>query len=539
MKKITVFIVAFSGVVAFTAIFPDMQAFCQTIDLEKTYAISTQAAAGDLGEAIFNEETGNYELTYVFKASKQEIGFEKYIFDQEFNFLRMEPDKAPITTASEKYDWWDYQGEKYVEYAVVPQIVGAGKVVFLRVKMEYEFKWNAMNYFVTNEVVDKYQLPKEDAKEHYYLGLIADEETGGLTLIYALRQDKKKTGQTYGNEINIIQLDRNMNILKSSKLSFEKQQYLAFCEGIDLNEDEEGFEEYYFIFGPAREDLNKSAYDFKIVQMNDNLEITGEIPVRSHYSFWKIDDMITPEGKDEAYFFGPADNREVTYYFAAAGGEFGMGNPFVGVEFTATQMMKIKNGQVEYIEATLTDDYTKKLHVPPGQQKLPAYRGNKFEKDSYHVTDDGKFFVAGQNWSTTFNPVAGTSKDVYTDVLAFYFNPQGQLVSQYGMDTRENNSCAKEYGTGQFFMEGMGHQYLYWVILETSSMWEGDLLQYPTIGKIDMTTGEISAFRIYGSESFFVDDQFPELYSPDPGKVIYLCADKFKRNVGFLRLIFD
>ncbi|MBP6870467.1 MAG: hypothetical protein KBC43_00540 [Bacteroidales bacterium] len=539
MKKITIFILALSGVVAFSAIFPDMQAISQTIDLEKTFAISTKAAAGDLGEAIYNEETGNYELTYVFKASKQEIGFEKYIFDQDFNFIKMEPDQAPFTTASLKYPWWDYQGDKYEEYAVVPQIVGAGKVVFLKVKMEYEFKWNAMNYFVTNEVVDKYQLPKEDAKEHYYLGLIADEETGGLTMIYALRQDKKKTGQAYGNDINIIQLDRNMGIVKSCSLSFDKQQYLAFCEGIDVNTDEEGFEEYYLIFGPAKEDLSKTAFDFKFVQMNNKLEVTGEIPILSHYSFWKIDDMIAPESKEEAYFFGPADNREVTYYFAAAGGEFGMGNPFVGVDFTATQLMKVKNGQVEYIEATLTDDYTKKLQVPPGQEKLPAYRGNKFEKDAYYVADDGKFFVAGQNWSTTFNPVAGTSKDVYTDVLAFYFNPQGQLVSQYGLDTRENNSCAKEYGTGQFFIEGLGHQYLYWVILETSSMWEGDLLQYPTIGKIDMTTGEISAFRIYGSESFFVDDQFPELYSPDPGKVIYLCADKFKRNVGFLRLIFD
>ena len=78
--------------------------------------------------------------------------------------------------------------------------------------------------------------------------------------------------------------------------------------------------------------------------------------------------------------------------------------------------------------------------------------------------------IAGQNWSSKFDPIAGTSQDIYKDVLAFHFSKDGKLISQFGLDTRENNSFAKDYGAGQYFIEGANPQNLYWILLETNGM---------------------------------------------------------------------
>jgi hypothetical protein len=539
MKKLILNILAKQRFTMLTLAIICINCYSQTIDLEKTYAISSKAAYGDLGNVYYNEQTSQYELTYVFKSSNKTLGFETYLFDKDFNYINMIPDQLPLDGFSQKYPWFEYSVDEYFDYAIVPQVLGGGKLEFLNVEMKHKFKWGSMNYFVESKVVGKMKLPSSDSKNYYFLGVIPEEETGNLTLIYAIRQDKKTTGQPYGNEFHIIKINRNMGTEISNSVSFTEHQYLAFCDGLDVDPDKEGYEELILVFGPAKENLEKKEYDFKIVKLNSDLKITEEIPFVSKYSFWKIDDIIWSPESDECFYFGPADNRAVTYAFASAGSQFGQGNPFVGVDFTATQLMKVKGDQVVYLESTLTDDYTSKLKTPPGQTKLPAYRGNKFETDDYCITQKGDFFVAGQNWSTTFNPVAGTSRDIYSDVLAFHFDSQGHLVSQYGLDTRENSSYAKDYGTGQYFVEGLSHNFIYWLILETSSMWEGDLLQYPRIGKINLASGEISEFKIYGSENFFIDDRFPKIFSPDPDKVIYVCADKYKKNVGFLRLVFD
>jgi hypothetical protein len=125
------------------------------------------------------------------------------------------------------------------------------------------------------------------------------------------------------------------------------------------------------------------------------------------------------------------------------------------------------------------------------------------------------------------------------DVLAFHFSKDGKLISQFGLDTRENNSYAKDYGAGQYFIEGANPQNLYWILLETNGMWEGDLLQYPRIGKINIEKSEISEFTTFGNGEFFLDDKFPYMENTDDDKIIFFGSNKMKRIIRFSRITFE
>lgn len=59
----------------------------QTIDLEKTYAITKQSKKGTLANVEFDESTGNYTLFYITKSNDKMAKIEVYVFDKDFNFI--------------------------------------------------------------------------------------------------------------------------------------------------------------------------------------------------------------------------------------------------------------------------------------------------------------------------------------------------------------------------------------------------------------------------------------------------------------------
>lgn len=507
----------------------------QSLDLEKTYKVTSKAKKGVLARVEFDETKETYTLIYVTKSTEKLTRFQIFTFDKDFNFIDLKEEEMEMDKAKEKFTWFTFRGELYtVEgIAVEPNLLGT--LILKQKRVTYKYDWFLLGYYKEVELLKKVKPKTEDGRTLFYHTHVEDDKTGSVYVLCGVKEKIGKGGDPmlHQKDFYVLKYNSNLELEKEVNFKFEFPQSVAFTRYLPkyYEDDPEntGVDGIVFTFAPmGGTGLDKYAdpvkENYTYIRLDDQLNLVDRIPFKSFAAYWKIDEMIHNTATNEVFLFGPSALGKDKYY-----------NMSLGVtKFKAVQLLKISNHAVEYFTETDLEEFKSKLKTPPSQRKSPDYEGKKFQIANYHIAGNGDFFVVGQN----FNP--NSKGPNFNDIVAFHFDSKGVLKSQYGLDTKESNAYAKSSGTPQFFVERGDN--LYWFLQEINGVYasKGKVLSYPRVGKISLASGTVSDFKEYGGDGdYYLDPKFPYLQTNEADKLVFFGSDKKGKEIWFLRLKLD
>ncbi|MDD5571023.1 MAG: hypothetical protein PHD97_07680 [Bacteroidales bacterium] len=508
-------------------------AYAQVKEAEKTYEITGKAKRGALANVDYDLQTGNYALYYVTKSNDRMAKFQIYNFDREFNFIKMDEQEVDFDKAKTQYKWFSYKGD---EYSVVGnQVEGnlTGTLVLKKKKITYSYDWILLGYHKKVDVLDKVKPKTEDGRKFFYYAHAEDESNGDILILCGI---KAKAGDDPFSQMKnfvVLKYNSNLELISETPITFNYVQSVAYKVALTDpspdNPEASSVSGMVFVFAPmGGPGMNKAAdpdiNNYTYVRIDNNPKVVDKFNFKSPASYWNILECIKTD--KDVYLFGPSMAGKEKYYNMIT-------DP--NAKYKAVQLMKVSNGQMEYITETTLEDFEAKLKFPPGQKEIRAYRGKKFNFANYKIATNGDFFVIGQNFDIS------DQETKYKDVLSFHFDSKGILKSQYGVDLLESNKYSKAAGCPQNFIESPDGKNMYWLLMEIKGVatWTVKPLTYPRIGKIDLNAGSISEFQNYGAigkKDYYLDPKFPFLETDGGNKVVFFGSDESGRQIWFCRV---
>jgi len=506
----------------------------QDIELEKTYEISGKAKKGNLGNAEFDVKSGNYVLTYVTKANDKMAKFEILYFDKDFNFLKTDIQELEFEVGKVKFPWWKFKSEEYSIDGVSADPNASNRLVLRKYNITYKYNWLWGYPIPKYKLLDKVKLTNDEGEKYYLLARLQDFDNGDLYVLC----------RSTGKQLHLLKINKNLDVVKDLEIKTTYDQFVVFSK--EIIDKDANFKEMIFLLAPSKEgnatDPDKTRYTF--LRYDNSLTLIDDITFNSKSSFWDVNDIILSDKPDEFFIYGPSAAGKDKYYDQLIGTE----------KFKAFQVMKINDHKVEYLTETNLDIFKSKLKTPPSQRKAPDYEGKKFDLAEDKILGNGDLLITGQNWGGKFNAISGNREFTYKDIVGFHFDSKGNLVSQFGIDCKENSG---ENMTPQILVESPDGKKVFWLIQEVkgvkgegigfqlagipqfSSLLKKRLLTYPRMGRIDIATDQISDFTTYGNEKFFIDNNFPLLPVPSEKKLVLFGANKAGDVIWFGRIRMD
>jgi hypothetical protein len=444
----------------------------------------------------------------------------------------MEEDIIEFEKAKTKYKWFNFNGELYSVEGVFVQPNLTGTLILKKKLITYKYDWFLLGYHKKVDVLKKVKPKTEDGRKFYYITHAEDDITGETLILAGIKDAMKKGADPYRHlkDLVVLKFDYDLNMIGETSIKFDYPQSVAFTRYINGDGVNYGVGGMSFIFAPmGGMGMNKVAdpdnTNYTYVSVDKDAKVMDKISFNSPSSYWQINEMIhTPNG--DAYFYGPAAAGKDKYF-----------NVSGTSKFKAVQLMKVSNHKIDYLSETDLEEFEAKLKTPPSQKKAPAYKGKKFVIAGYNLGSNGDFYVMGQNFTTSNNG------NQYKDVLCFHFDKSGNLKSQYSLDTKESNATAKAMMLSQDMFESADGNKVYWLLLEIKGVnKEGYPLTYPRIGKINVSSGEISDFMDVGAiekNQYYLDPKFPFLETVKGNTVTFFGSDKKGKEIWFARILFD
>lgn len=526
----------------------------QQLELEKTYEISGKAKRGYLGGVEFNDESQEYALTYVTKSTNRRAKFETYVFDKDFNFLRMETEEIEYEKAKTRFKWFNFGGEEEqsMELLTVENNM-MGQVVLKKGKFVNKYDWVNGVYWSSFDADEKVKpkdpegrklsmiayttdMPSSDISYHGWSWLWSNktksfsEATGDLTMVCSVIssiKDAANDNVKYQYVAMRISVD-DLTIKSEETFEFDHPQSLVSQTVLPGGD-------FVLVFAPTggpgmKKTADPDPLNFTYIRVDGtNATVKERISFKSLNAYWDVASIT--EFDNEVYLYGAANSKNNDKYFNVQSG---------GTKQSDFMIMKVVSGKVAYLTNTNLDEFEAKLDGPPSQKKVPAYKGKKFIVGDMEIASNGDLLIYGQNFKPKEDGVD------FLDVIVFHFDDQGKLKRQYGLDVEEKNKYAKANFTESYFIESEDGSSMYWIIMEIAgardSWGKFRAFTYPRIGKIDMNNAKVSDFMALGQEKgdkYFLENSFPILPTSGDGgqKLTFFGSDKSGKVLYFSRVI--
>jgi len=509
----------------------------QKLELEKTYEIDAKAKRGFLDEVYINSTDKttvlsfgtkvNTSKTLSGKGDKVKIKYQNYIFDKDYNFVKMEEKE-------EEYHSGKFKGEYFVVEGVSIGASMMGDLVLKKKKVEYTWSWYNKNYSKKVTVLDKVKPKTEAGNKFTLLKTFENDETGdGFALVKVRATKENPNVNQYEYYFLRISQDLNVEVVETIQFSKCMSVYQTFI--IPAEGDNESDEICILFKATNTPDEGKlgDKNDFEMWRVSNQGKLLKRVEFKVKACDWDIEQMISKGGS--LYFVGPAkEGKDLSTSLISSSGSWG-DNP----KWKLYQLAKITGDKVDYVTTTNLEDFEAKLKKPENQKKNPAYSGKRFDFNYSSVAKDGSLFICGQNKN---------SKGEFLDILMFYFDNTGTLKAQYGVRPEEMNDDAKFNSCSQFVK--FSDNYAYWEVWEMVGFKDeagngekAKALVYPNIAKINLATGDISNFQKFGTvkdkPTYFLQNDFPNIINPSNGSYTYLGINKKGNIFWFGKIIFE
>lgn len=494
---------------------------------------------GYLGNVVVDDTKQQFDMVFVTKDNNRKVEYEVYQFDYEFNLLNNFKEAERKVKSKSKKD--TYRGKDYEEIqGVTAEANMTGKLVLKKLLYIYNWNWWRGRYEIDIKLLDK-EKPKEiagdgeDKKRKLFYTTHRDIPDKGELLVCALVNkgimDMAKEGD---REYLIMHIDKDLNIIKKTPLKFSNPQSLLFAK------ENEETNEWIMVFAPFsgqgyKKIADPSPTNLTFVKIDESGNIAEKFNFQTKCNEWAIYDMFQNGNELFLYGGGNIDNPEKNYtkppFCITADAMPGAGDAEVrastleSLKYGYLQIVKIANGKAEFVSATSIDDINAKGIKPASQKKLREFDGKKFILNTINIVSNGDFFISGQDFS--MDAVGKVKGRVYKDLFLFHYDKAGNLKRYYGVENTAKSAGltagaggAKSFPSEFAIYESPNNKDLFWNILlvkdidvdcstsedaftKTTTCVYSPLYQ-GRFGKIEINSGEISDFKTFGGEEYYL-----------------------------------
>lgn len=555
----------------------------QKIEHEAAYTPGSLTKDSYIGNVDYDPESKHTSLFYV-ERDAFKTNFKTYKFDENLKFIKEDVETytlggdngsdADVAKVRQKYSWFNYKKERYTnEFVTVSQGLG-GKIIARKQRVTYVYNWFLGQYVPVYEPAEVVKIKSETDDKIYLYDGVVDSETGDAYIVVGQRAPKgsdEKFKET--RHFQIVKITYGLDVEYLEEFSFDYNMAITYntifynadadpIEGSQFRDIKDG--QWYMIFSPIKTLLGRKTVSPKpgasqMVIVNEDGSIDSKIDFDAPAAGWVIDDVAF-DGND-MYFYGPAIADKYINQVKPTNSPLTIRDQVKDVKYKDYQVMKISNKKLAYINSTYIKEFKKKLKNPPSQKRSPDYRGKKFIKSITHVTNKGELLIGGQNWEVISNPLTGETETKYTDLIMFHFDPNGKLISQYGVRRDKNNPHSRANVTPQYLYEVPESGNVYWVYGEIKGLRRGfevggihsalgvgtlskkKLLFYPAVAKIT-TDGNIGDFLYLGTNDkgkaeYFTNPNVPQILTKDGKKLIFVGEDKKGKEIWLAKVAIE
>ncbi len=552
----------------------------QKLEAEKTHLLAKDAKKGYLASFNYDEMTKDYTLIFVREKNKKSV-YVTYKYDYDFNKLDEKEEMLTDLEASTKFDFMEYTEEPWRAPTVLrvdadgfhqmQVALKKGKISRHWVPAHSEtigyttYFWPGYwkyNFDVEEKLKPKIEvdldldprmpqglqnMARKAAQKIQLVNYVSDEpnfkvNTSGMMKDLAFKG--KGTMSRMGKDKDYQKATGNIMLLGKQEWTVKKdffRRYVALNIGVEnldvLNKSLIEFSHYYTViktavmpdksivavFAPSglykSSAPNPNTREFEYVRVDKEANILDRFKFESPSSFWNITDInLTDDGT--VYLYGEASSEKKDKYYDKL---------LTTSKFNNFQLMKVKDGKMDYITSTSMDEFASKLKLPGNMKKVDSYEGKKFEVGPMTLASNGDVFISGQE----------KDGDKYGNINLFQFDAKGNLKAQYGYKLEETGKEATSQSTIHIEFENPDAKTLTWIVYEMNGSTDSKILLYPRVALINLENSTVSDFQQYGldkKEAYYVDNTNPIVLIDNGTKAVFFGADKKDKNLWFSRV---
>ncbi|MCI5057796.1 MAG: hypothetical protein MRY83_16895 [Flavobacteriales bacterium] len=499
---------------------------------EKTHDVSKKSRNGYLGNVVVDDVKKQFDMVFVTKSTNKKIQFDVYQYDYDLNLINEFSDEQEVEKARTKYKWFgkSYKGDEYKVTELQLGGITASKLQL--VENTYKYGWLSGKYKkkvkVLNEVKSKdlFGKPMWNPRQFHY----NNPATGNLIYVNAVVDNKSFAVQKY--VINRINTSLEKTIVKEFEIGY--YQRVMYSGPIV-----EGGGDMIAIFADAG---GKGVYKPKNNQSPTPTRWTyvrmaadGTLKEKIHFNTKALNWLVSGAREKDGivYIYGAGESNGVGEKHQKLLDALGTGKQDV------FQVVKIADGKPEFVSAPTLDDFEQKSKKPASQKKHTYYTGKKVEIRGINITSSGDIFINAQDYSVDATGKVGGN--IYKDLFMFHFSKDGALKSSYGIESTQKKggvggglTDARFHPTDGEIVESADGKRLYWMLFPVKKIFvhkeRSGNYEYtyyipriaPRAGSIDISSGDVSEFKEFGEDKFYLFNSHPFISIEGGKQIIYL-----------------
>jgi hypothetical protein len=555
----------------------------QVLEAEKSLALSKDAKKGNLGSFKYDDASKKYTLIFQREMKKETI-YETMVLDYDFNMASDNSESLGLTDASKKFDFIEYDEEKWSDPTVVrvdAKAWGMGNVVLRKGTISREWvkpsststtsgNWVTTysyagywkyNFNKTEEVTPKIDMsisnlisPKapgfvrkmieNQAKKIFLVTYMTDEPGFDVQTGRRFYNPRKLTSAYISGKKAFSKASGDIVVVGKQQVAWDTNYISRFValkySAVDFSEKNRNMIEFRH---PSDVVYKKLLPDQTILLIYAPLPKSYVKPGKPNpnpraFTYIRIDKDANI--KERIDFESPSSRWDIDTVEMTESGDLLLYGPasqknnddyFVeqyNPKYDNFQFMKISGGKITNIASTKFEDFEKKMQTPAGMKKVDPYEGKNFKLNSIATATNGDIFIGGQVYEG----------GKYGNLHLFQFSPDGSLKAQYGYKLQETGKEAEANACLNTIFENPDQTYS-WLIYELAGATDEKALIYPRMATIDLAKGSISGFKQFGvskDQEFYVDNSRPVTIIDDNQKIVFFGADKKNKNIWFARV---
>lgn len=498
---------------------------------------------GYLGNVVVDDVKQQFDMVFVTKDNNRKVEYEVYQFDYDFNLLNNFKDAERKLKSKSKNKTYKGDYQEVVGVTASPNMTG--KLVLRKTLYINQWNWWKGGYETTKKLLDK-EKPKEiggdgdDKKRKLFYTAHKDIADKGELLVCALiNKGIMSMAKEADREYLLMHIDKDLNVVKKTPIKFDHPQSLL------ISKELEDTDEWLLVFAPySAQGMGKLADDnsnnLTYIRIDEAGNVKERFNFESKCNEWAIFDAYAV-GND-VYFYGagninkPEKNYTKPPYcisfdaMPTSDAETRM-TTLESMKFGYLQVAKISGGKAEFVSAVSIDDINAKGIKPASQKKLREFDGKKFILNGVNITSNGDVFISGQDFK--IDNMGDVKGRVYKDLLMFHFDKSGVFKRYYGVENTAKPAGlfggaggAKSFPSEFSIYEAPNGKDLFWNVFlvqdvdvdcssETSTNYIAGTQTTTTtcvytplyqgrLGKIDITSGDISDFKTFGGKDYYL-----------------------------------
>ncbi len=405
------------------------------IDAEVAHSITNKAEMGYLGDVETDDAAQEVRLYFITATKAKKFKVEKYIFDYDMKFKKMENEQFDRTAdVKTKYSWFKFRNEEVeTMYGVTLNATLTGRPVFKKKEITNTWSWFRGGYTTTVKTTEVMK-PKNSDGDKYMVRAGFENDVNGDLIAVLSPQAKAADVEAGYMSFDILRVNNNLDILGKENFSFEYPQYPIYNGRFQVSGagDEDLYTgDYVIVFAPLKQpgiknsDPNPKNYTY--VRISPEGKVVEKVVFETKAAKWKIEGVYV-------------DNSGVTLYgpgfeIGKDGDAYGNYKAYPAVHpekgFDNFQLVSIKGGKVNYVSTPDLAQMEAATVAPAGQKKAQAYEGKRLRVSGIITAPNGDALVTGQMLTKNVN--GGTL--IYKDFLVLHYGSDGGLKKIYSIDT--------------------------------------------------------------------------------------------------------